>query len=74
MFGSLGRLLIAFGVLFVVVGAVILLLGRFVRLGHLPLDLRIERERWAVYFPIGTMLLVSLVLTIVLNIVLRLRR
>jgi hypothetical protein len=41
-------------------------------LGGLPGDLRIERENISCYVPIATMALLSVVLTIVLNVIVRL--
>lgn len=38
-------------------------------LGRLPGDVRIERENFKFYFPFTTMLLISLLLTIIINIV-----
>lgn len=37
-------------------------------LGRLPGDIRIEREHTRFYFPIATMLLLSLLLTLIVNI------
>jgi hypothetical protein len=56
---------------FLVIGGLLLLAGRLPWLGRLPGDIRIERENIKVFFPLGTMLLLSLVLTIVLNLIAR---
>jgi hypothetical protein len=70
---SLGRILIIVGLVIVVVGGVLWLMGRFgVPLGRLPGDIRIEREGFSLYFPIATSILLSLALTIILNVVFRL--
>jgi hypothetical protein len=65
---SVGRLLIVAGVVLVVLGVVVLAAGRLPRL---PGDVVIQRPTMTVYFPIGTMILVSLVLTLILNVLLR---
>ncbi|HAF08426.1 MAG: Uncharacterized protein XD76_1620 [candidate division TA06 bacterium 32_111] len=36
-----------------------------------PLDFKIERENFKFYFPLGTSIIVSIVLTIILNIIFR---
>jgi hypothetical protein len=65
---SMGRLLILAGVVLIVAGLV-LLLG--VRLPRLPGDIVIQRPTVTVFIPLGTMLLVSLILTVLLNLFLR---
>lgn len=72
---DLGRWLIVAGVLFLVVGALLLVGGRFFPwLGRLPGDIRIEGENTRVFIPITTMILLSVVGTIVLNVLVRLFR
>ena len=67
---ELGRWLIAVGLLLVAVGAVLYFLPRFFGwFGHLPGDIRIERDGVYVFVPITSMLLVSVVLTLLLNLV-----
>lgn len=61
------KILISIGVLLVVLGVLWQVVGRFLPLGRLPGDVVIERENVRVYFPIVTMLLLSLVLTLLLN-------
>jgi len=48
--------------------------GRITGLGRLPGDIVIRRENVTVFVPLATMVLVSVVLTIVLNVIVRLRR
>jgi len=67
----LGRSLIFLGVALVIVGAVVLLAGRVPFLGHLPGDFSLERPHFRFYFPLATSLLISLALTIVINLILR---
>lgn len=66
--GTLGRTLLALGALLAVAGVVLILAERFpgLRIGRLPGDVAIERERWRFYFPLGTSILVSVVLTLLL--------
>ena len=65
---GLGRLLIVGGVVLALVGLVLVLAPNIPFLGRLPGDIRIDTEDVKVFIPLGTMLLVSLVLTIVLNV------
>jgi hypothetical protein len=60
--GGLGRVLMAVGGLVFVLGLVLSLLGR-TGLGRLPGDIVIRRGNWTLYFPIATMILLSLLLT-----------
>lgn len=61
------------GILIVIVGVVVWL-GGLSWLGHLPGDIRIEGESTKVFIPLGTMIVVSLLLTVGLNVVVRILR
>jgi Protein of unknown function (DUF2905) len=67
---ELGRVLVIIGVVLVVVGG-LAMLGVRLPFGRLPGDIAIEGERGGFYFPIVTMLVISVVLTILLNLFLR---
>jgi multisubunit Na+/H+ antiporter MnhG subunit len=67
---GLGKVLIGGAVLLLVLGGLFLLLGRL-GLDRLPGDLVFRRGNATFYFPIGLMILISIVGTIVLNIVFR---
>jgi hypothetical protein len=67
---GIGKILIGGAVLLLVLGGLFLLLGRF-GIDRLPGDLTFRRGGLTVYFPIGIMILLSIVGTIVLNIFLR---
>ena len=67
--GDAGRLLLVFGVLLVVIGAALMLFGRF----HLPGDLTFKSGNVTVYIPLATSIVLSVVATIVLNLVFRQR-
>ena len=68
--GTVGRILLVVGVLIAVVGLVLALGGRL-PFGQLPGDLSGSNNRFAWAIPLGTCLLLSVVLTVVLNIVIR---
>jgi len=67
---GLGKLLIGGAVVLLVLGGIFLLLSRF-GLGRLPGDFVFRRGNLTVYAPIGLMILVSVVLTILLNVFFR---
>lgn len=62
--------MIAGALVLLVLGGLFLLLGRF-GFDRLPGDLVFRRGSFAAYFPIGLMILLSIVGTIVLNVLLR---
>jgi uncharacterized membrane protein len=67
---GVGKVLIGGAVVLLVLGGVLFLLGRF-GVDRLPGDLVFRRGNFTLYFPIGLMILLSVVGTIVLNIVFR---
>ncbi len=67
---GIGKALLIFAGVLAVVGLVLVLVGKGV-LPRLPGDIAVERGNWRFYFPIGTSIVVSLVLTLLLNIFLR---
>lgn len=64
---GLGKLLIAFGLIFVALGVILLVLGRFINLGRLPGDIMIHGQHGSFYFPIVSCLVLSVLLSILLN-------
>jgi hypothetical protein len=69
---SLGKGIVALGVILIVLGGALWLLARVgLPLGRLPGDIRFEGERVSCYVPIVTMIILSIVLTIVLNVIVR---
>ena len=67
---GVGKLLIGGAVVLFLLGGVFLLLGRF-GVDRLPGDLVFRRGDFTLYFPLGLMILLSIVGTIVLNTVFR---
>jgi hypothetical protein len=61
---GMGKLLIGLGLLLVVTGAIVLLLGKFPGCKSLPGDIVLKRENFTFYFPLGTSILISIVLTL----------
>lgn len=69
--GTLGRGLVYLGLGLVLIGGLVVILGRVVDLGNLPGDLVYEGDHVRVYIPIATMIVLSIVLTLLLNLALR---
>lgn len=67
---ELGRILLIIGVVLVVIGG-LAALGVRLPFGRLPGDIAIEGERGGFYFPIVTMIVVSVVLTVLVNLFFR---
>ena len=64
-----GRSLLVIGLVVVAVGVVLILAPRIPILGKLPGDITFQRDGLTVVIPLATMLLISIVLTIVLNLI-----
>jgi membrane protein implicated in regulation of membrane protease activity len=72
---DLGRIFIFLGLLFLIVGVIILGLYRLhLPLGRLPGDFSWRGKGWSVSFPLATSILISVVLTVLLWAIGRLRR
>jgi hypothetical protein len=67
---DLGRMFLGLGVLLVILGGILLLAGNLSGkvpwLGRLPGDIYVEREGWKLYIPLGTSILISVVLSLLL--------
>jgi Protein of unknown function (DUF2905) len=72
---DLGRLLVGLGLVLLVAGGLLLLLGRTgIPLGRLPGDISYRGKNLNVYFPLGTSILVSVLLSLVFYLLSRFRR
>ena len=63
--GDLGRMLMIAGGVLLALGALFTVGGRIPWLGRLPGDIAIERESFRFYFPLGTSILLSILLSLV---------
>jgi hypothetical protein len=68
---AFGRLLIVMGLLLAILGVLLVLAGRFPFIGRLPGDIVYQRGNFTLYIPLMTMLILSLLLTILLNLLFR---
>lgn len=64
-----GKYILIVGVIIVVAGILIYFFHDYFKwIGRLPGDIRVERENFKFYFPLATMIILSIVLTILINI------
>jgi len=67
-----GKYVIVFGLMIIILGLLIYFFhGKMHWIGRLPGDIRIEKENFHFYFPITTMILFSLLITLVVGIIRR---
>jgi hypothetical protein len=60
-------MLVVIGAMMALVGVVLIVAERFgLRLGRLPGDIAVERDRFKLYVPLGTSLILSVILSLVL--------
>jgi hypothetical protein len=72
---ELGRLLVILGMALVVIGGIVMLLGRTaLPLGRLPGDILYKGKNATFYFPLATSILISVVLSVILYFIGRLKR
>jgi hypothetical protein len=72
---NIGRFLMIGGIILFVIGGLVFLASKFgIPFGRLPGDIRIERENFSFYFPLASSILISIVLTILFNIITRLMK
>ncbi|ASQ90742.1 hypothetical protein CHL67_07220 [Prosthecochloris sp. GSB1] len=75
MFTDIGKMLVTLGIVAVLAGLVMMTAQKpsapgFLKwFGNLPLDVRVVRENFSFYFPLGTSILLSVVLSILLYLV-----
>ena len=69
---ALGKWLLVIGLVIATAGGLLWLLGRIPFLGNLPGDIRIQNENFGCFIPLGTMILLSLIVTVLLNVAFRL--
>jgi hypothetical protein len=63
------RTLLVIGLIVAAVGLLLVLAPRIPFIGRLPGDIRFERDGVVVFIPLGTMLVVSVILTLILNVI-----
>ncbi|MGB4292811.1 MAG: DUF2905 domain-containing protein [Bacteroidales bacterium] len=62
-----GKFLVIAGIILIIIGLILWLGGsRLNWIGHLPGDIRIEKENVKFYFPVTTMIIISILLSFIL--------
>ena len=64
---QIGRGLMVFGAVLLAIGAALYFGGRVLPLGQLPGDFHFGGENWSVHFPLATCAIISIVLSLFLN-------
>ena len=69
---NLARFLVIGGIVLILIGGGVYLAAKFgIPFGRLPGDIRIEGKNGSFYFPVVTSIVISLLLTIILNVIIR---
>lgn len=64
-----GKYILIVGIVIVIAGILVYFFHDYLKwIGRLPGDIRIERQNFRFYFPLVTMIILSLVLTLIINI------
>lgn len=70
---NLSRILLSLGVIFLLAGGLLYAAARFnLPFGRLPGDIRIQSGNYSLYIPLATSIILSIVVTVLLNIIFRL--
>ena len=67
MYHPLAKTLIAFGACLIIIGVVLLVLGRTGMLGELPGDIDIQKKNLEFRFPVVTCIVASVILSLLLS-------
>ena len=67
---GIGKILLIAGGVIIVLGLILIFSHHIPFLGKLPGDIVIKREGFSLYFPLVTFILISIVLTVVINVIL----
>ncbi len=67
---NLGKIILLFAIILLLAGSLLFLVGRFLGIQRLPGDIEYKRDGVSFFFPLGTSILLSIVITIILNVLL----
>jgi len=70
-FSQFGKLLIFLGIIIVLVGLFLVSFSKIPYLGKLPGDIYVKKGNFSFYFPLATSIIISIFLTILLNLIFR---
>ncbi len=71
-FGDLGKILVIFGLVVVGLGVWLIMFQRVPFIGRLPGDISVQGQGFSCFVPLATSIVLSILLTVILNIALRL--
>ncbi len=71
---QLAMIVIFAGVILVITGAIMLAASRWQWVGHLPGDINLRGKNWSFHFPLATCVVISIILTVLLNLIARFLR
>lgn len=71
---EIGKVIISLGAILIFIGGVFWLLGKLPFVGKLPGDIYIKKENFSFYAPVGTMLLLSFLLSLIFTIISNLKK
>lgn len=69
MFSALGRVLISVGIILILLGGAFLIFNKLGFLGKLPLDMEVHKKNFSFYFPVGTSIVLSLILSLLVTVI-----
>ncbi len=70
-FSGLSKFFIFFGLIFLFIGLFLMFFPKIPLLGKIPGDIYIKKDKFTFYFPLGTSILLSLLFTLLLNLLFR---
>jgi hypothetical protein len=62
---DIGKMLIIFGVVSIIIGGILMLSGKVPWFGRLPGDILVQKKNFTLYFPLATSILLSILLTLI---------
>ena len=62
----IGKVLVLFGVVMIVVGGIFMISGKVPWLGRLPGDIYVQKKNFSFFFPITTSILISIAISLIL--------
>ena len=62
---DIGKMLIIFGVVCIIIGGILMLSGKVAWFGRLPGDILVQKKNFTFYFPLATSILLSILLTLI---------
>ncbi len=67
--GDIAKIIILLGVFLVVIGVILLFIGKVPFLGKLPGDVLIKKEHFTFYFPLASSIIISLLISLILYLI-----